>query len=162
MPFMGSGIFPLITTIFWIWMLIDCILNKNLRGGSKVFWFLIIFFANFVGALIYFFMECSHRNPMEALSYYTSAFTKATRSTTTPTPPLYTAPPQPTRPTYTPPLYTPPANDYSDYAQGYGAQKPAPPSAQAYVPPNETAPAQAEYEETIISYPEMPPPQQSG
>lgn len=159
MPFMGGGIFPLVTTIFWIWMLVDCIFNKKLSSGSKITWFVIIFFANFVGALIYFFMECSHRNPIEALNYYVSAITKATRSTT-PTPPLYTVPPRPT-PAYKPPIYTPPASDYSDYVQGYRAQKPASPSVQASVPPNEAAPAQADYEETIISYPEMPPPQQS-
>ncbi len=162
MPFMEPGIFSLITTAFWIWMLIDCIFNKKLRGGSKVTWFLIILFTNFVGALIYFFMECSHRNPLEALSYYVSAFTKATHQSTTPPPPLYTVPPQPRRPTYAPPLYTPPASDYNDYAQGYGPQNPAPPSVQASVPPTAATPAQAEYEETIISYPEMPPPQQSG
>lgn len=162
MPFIGgSGFFPILTTIFWIWMLVDCILNKKMRGSSKIFWFLIILFTNFVGALIYYFMECEHRNPIEALNYYANAFTKATRSTTTPTPPLYTPPPQPKPPAYTPPVYTPPASEYNDYTLGYRAQKPVPPSVQASVPPREAAPAQAEYEDTIISYPEMPPPQQS-
>lgn len=160
MPFMGgSGFFPIITTLFWIWMLVDCIFNKNLRGGSKICWLLIIFFTNFVGALIYFFMECRHRNPIEALNYYANAFTKSTRSTAPPTP-LYTPPSQARPPVYTPPISTPPASDYSDYTLGYRAQKSAPP-AQASVPPREAAPAQAEYEDTIISYPEMPPPQQS-
>jgi hypothetical protein len=154
MPFIGSGIFPILTTVFWIWMLADCIFNKRLHGSSKICWFLVIFFANFVGALIYFFMECQHRNPIEALNYYANAFTKATRPTTTP--PFYT-PPQPT-----PPTYMPPATNASDYAQGYRAQKPAPPPVQPSIHPNEAAPAQADYEETIISYPEMPPPQQGG
>ncbi len=153
-PFMGEGIIPLLITVFWIWMLIDCILNRKLHGGSKVCWLLIIFFTNFFGALIYFFMECSHRNPLEALSYYTSSFTQATRPTAMPGPPLYTPPPRP--------INTPPASDYGDYAQGYHAREPLATSAQATTSSATDAPAQAEYEQTIISYPEMPPPQQGG
>jgi len=152
MPFMGEGIIPLLMTIFWIWMLIDCIFNRNLRGGGKVCWLLIIFFTNFIGALIYFFMECTHRNPLEALSYYTSSFTRVTRPTATRTPPPYTAPPRP--------IYTPPTSDYGDYAQGYHARESLAPSAQATTSSGADAPAQAEYEQTIISYPEMPPQEQ--
>ena len=42
----------LITFIFWIWMLVDCI-KSNLKGVNKLIWVLIILFFPFVGALIY-------------------------------------------------------------------------------------------------------------
>jgi len=42
----------LITFIFWIWMLVDCI-KSNLKGTNKLIWVLIILFFPFVGALIY-------------------------------------------------------------------------------------------------------------
>ncbi|HLZ60832.1 MAG TPA: PLD nuclease N-terminal domain-containing protein, partial [Ktedonosporobacter sp.] len=43
-------------SIFWIWMLVDCLINQRLKGGAKVGWFLLIFFLHWFGALIYFFV----------------------------------------------------------------------------------------------------------
>ena len=40
--------------IFWIWMLIDCII-KETDGTQRIIWALIIFFFHCVGSLIYFF-----------------------------------------------------------------------------------------------------------
>ena len=43
-------------TIFWIWMLIDCLTNNGIPGSEKVAWVLVILFTHFLGALIYFFV----------------------------------------------------------------------------------------------------------
>jgi hypothetical protein len=47
-------IFGLISTIFWIWMIVDCALNPALTGTDKIVWILVIIFLHFVGALIYY------------------------------------------------------------------------------------------------------------
>jgi len=41
--------------IFWIWMLIDCIKNESIIGNEKVAWVLAIALTHWVGALVYFF-----------------------------------------------------------------------------------------------------------
>ena len=45
-----------LTSIFWLWMLIDCLTSPKLDGTSKILWFLVVFFLHFVGAVIYFFV----------------------------------------------------------------------------------------------------------
>lgn len=56
--FTGLGligiIIALVTSIFWIWMLIDCATNASLDGTQKIVWILVILFLHFLGALIYF------------------------------------------------------------------------------------------------------------
>ena len=51
-------IIGLIATIFWVWMLIDC-LTSSMPSNEKILWFLVIFFLHLLGALIYFFMKRS-------------------------------------------------------------------------------------------------------
>ncbi len=46
----------LIASLFWLWMLIDCIVSP-MQGTEKILWFLVIFFLHLLGALIYFFMK---------------------------------------------------------------------------------------------------------
>ncbi|MDO8507534.1 MAG: PLD nuclease N-terminal domain-containing protein [bacterium] len=48
----------LVTTVFSIWMFIDALIRKDedFATGSKVMWALLIFFFNFIPAIIYFFM----------------------------------------------------------------------------------------------------------
>jgi hypothetical protein len=41
-------------TVFWIWMLVDCLMNEPSQGNDKLIWGLVILFTHFVGALIYF------------------------------------------------------------------------------------------------------------
>ncbi len=50
----------IVASIFWLWMLIDC-LTSNRPSGEKVLWFLVIFFLHLVGALIYFFVARGSR-----------------------------------------------------------------------------------------------------
>lgn len=56
--FAGGGIIFLllavVTSIFWLWMLIDSLTNASLNGTEKLVWVLVILFLHFVGALIYF------------------------------------------------------------------------------------------------------------
>lgn len=50
------GSIALALTIFWIWMLIDAIQNKNLAEGEKIGWVLAIVFLHFIGSILYFFI----------------------------------------------------------------------------------------------------------
>ena len=40
-------------SVFWLWMLIDALVNEP-DTGQKILWFLVIFFLHLVGAIIYF------------------------------------------------------------------------------------------------------------
>ena len=147
MPFIGIDAFTLITSIFWVWMLIDCLLNKRV----KLFWFVFILFTHVFGAVLYFFMACSHRNPADALAYYIGRFSGAVKPK--PVKPTFKskpkAAPQPPRPLYTP------------YQQGYTAQSPT--TFYSETPLYSEAPPvynpQSEYEQPTSTYPEMPPQQ---
>ncbi len=44
----------IVTTVFWIWMLIDCLMNPRLQGTEKLVWVLVILFLHVLGAIIYF------------------------------------------------------------------------------------------------------------
>ena len=46
-------LFVLIPTIFWVWMLIDCATKEE----SRIPWLLVILFAGWLGAAIYFFVR---------------------------------------------------------------------------------------------------------
>lgn len=58
LPFMGLG---LLGFAFWVWMLVDCALNEPSQGSDKIVWVLVVLFANFIGALIYFFVRRPQR-----------------------------------------------------------------------------------------------------
>src|SRR3989440_2295628 len=104
MLFLVLYITPAAITIFWIWMLVDCFTNTRIRGGSKIFWLLLIFFTHIVGALIYFFMVCTQRNPVTAFTYYYQVIAKFVKQSG----------PQP----------APPRPSYHNYQQGYHAEQP--------------------------------------
>ena len=44
----------LISFVFWLWMLIDCIQNKNLSSNEKILWVLVVILLYALGGLIYF------------------------------------------------------------------------------------------------------------
>lgn len=65
---MAAGIFGLVFVLgmlifcvcvfgFWIWMLVDCISNTPDKDSLKVIWILVIVFAGWIGALVYFFVQ---------------------------------------------------------------------------------------------------------
>ena len=62
MGFHPLEILVLLTTAFWLWMLIDCLFNKSLRGTQKVLWLLLIFFTHMIGAIVYFIIGRSKKN----------------------------------------------------------------------------------------------------
>jgi hypothetical protein len=49
------GSFGILSTLFWVWMIIDCIRNDRLGGTEKIIWAVVIALTHFIGALIYFF-----------------------------------------------------------------------------------------------------------
>jgi hypothetical protein len=46
---------------FWIWMIVDCATNEPSVGNDKLVWIIVIVFAQFIGALIYYFVRRSKR-----------------------------------------------------------------------------------------------------
>ena len=46
---------------FWLWMLIDCATKEPSTGNDKLIWILVIIFAHWVGALIYFIVRRPQR-----------------------------------------------------------------------------------------------------
>jgi hypothetical protein len=53
-------IIGILTSIFWIWMLIDC-LTSNKPAAEKIIWLLVIIFLHVLGAVIYFIMARNGR-----------------------------------------------------------------------------------------------------
>ena len=49
----GFGILFILLTVFWIWMLVDCIKNEGLTGNERIVWILVVIFLGWLGALIY-------------------------------------------------------------------------------------------------------------
>lgn len=59
--FFGTMAIIIIGSIFWVWMLVECITKEPSEGNDKVVWLLIILFTHMVGALIYFFVRRPQR-----------------------------------------------------------------------------------------------------
>lgn len=55
-----AWVLGLIASIFWLWMLIDALVNEP-ETNQKILWFLVIFFLHILGALVYFFVRRSNR-----------------------------------------------------------------------------------------------------
>jgi len=51
------GIIFLLTTIFWIWMLVDLLQRKKFE--DKLVWVLVLVFLHIIGALLYYFLVYS-------------------------------------------------------------------------------------------------------
>ena len=49
-------VLAILASIFWVWMLIDALVNEP-TTNDKILWFLVIFFLHFIGALMYFFVR---------------------------------------------------------------------------------------------------------
>ena len=48
-----------LATLFWIWVLIDCLSKEPSKGNDKLIWTLVIVSLHGIGALIYFFLRRS-------------------------------------------------------------------------------------------------------
>lgn len=60
-PLLALPLIGLLMTIFWIWMLVDCIKNRSLNDTEKLIWVLVIVFLNGLGAILYFFIARSKK-----------------------------------------------------------------------------------------------------
>ncbi len=50
----------ILSGLFWIWMLVDCLIRKFKDPDEKIVWIIVIIFASIIGAIIYFFFR-KHR-----------------------------------------------------------------------------------------------------
>lgn len=53
--FVAIVVFVIITSLFWFWMLADCLLSRR-PAMEKLVWFIVIFFLHFLGAFLYLFL----------------------------------------------------------------------------------------------------------
>ena len=53
-------VLALLASVFWLWMLIDALLNEP-TTNEKILWVLVIVLLNLLGALIYFFVRRKSR-----------------------------------------------------------------------------------------------------
>ena len=54
LPFAVIGI---LGTVFWVWMLIECITKEPSEGNDKLIWALVIILLHLFGAALYFFVR---------------------------------------------------------------------------------------------------------
>ena len=62
--FLGIGIVGIASTVFWIWMLVDCLVKEPSDTNDKLLWALIIFFGHLLGALLYVLVRRPERQRM--------------------------------------------------------------------------------------------------
>jgi hypothetical protein len=48
-------IVAIVTSLFWFWMLIDCLKRK--KYDDKLVWILVLLFLGFAGAILYYYIE---------------------------------------------------------------------------------------------------------
>ena len=53
---MLAAIFAILISVFWIWMLIDCLKRGFKNDNDKIVWVLVIVFLSVLGAAIYYFV----------------------------------------------------------------------------------------------------------
>ena len=53
--------FAVLSTIFWVWMLVECATKEPANGNDKIVWILIILLTHCLGALLYFFIRKPRR-----------------------------------------------------------------------------------------------------
>lgn len=60
-----TSVIGVLTTVFWIWMLVDCA-TQEANKEERVIWVVVIALTHFIGALIYFFVRRSKRTSSAA------------------------------------------------------------------------------------------------
>ncbi len=58
LPLMGLA---LLTFIFWVWMLVDCVTKEASTGNDKLVWVLLLIFTHLLGAVLYFLVRRPRR-----------------------------------------------------------------------------------------------------
>lgn len=59
--FIFFGLFGILASLFWLWVLVDCLINEPSEGNDKIIWVLVIILTHGLGALIYFFARRPQR-----------------------------------------------------------------------------------------------------
>ena len=59
--FLGRNGLLTIATIFWVWVIYDCITKESSEGNDKVAWLLFVLLVPVLGALIYYFVRRPER-----------------------------------------------------------------------------------------------------
>ncbi len=134
-----SQVFSVLSTIFMIWMLIDCVRNRAIQ--NKGAWIIFILVTQLIGSIVYFFA----RGPWPKVKSFLFARQSFLNSPITSVPPLM------------------PKETFSAYERGYQAQlqTPMPVSQEKHMQTEEISLVQPEYEQSLVTYPEMPPMEQS-
>ena len=61
------GLVMLAMIAFWLWMLIDVITKCPSEENKKLIWILVVIFASFIGAIIYYFVQRPKNPPAGTL-----------------------------------------------------------------------------------------------
>jgi len=59
--FLLSSLISIACTAFWIWMLVDCLMNESSKGNEKLVWALVIVLLPLLGSLIYYLVRRPRR-----------------------------------------------------------------------------------------------------
>jgi Phospholipase_D-nuclease N-terminal len=114
-------------TLFWVWMMVHCVMNQKLPISQKLIWILVMIFTHPIGTLLYFFLGRSPKQPQIVYQPYRRQ-----------------QPPQA------------PSVPYYPYQQGYQAAQSAPSSYQAATTPPPVPyeqPPLFDYEQPQAMYP---------
>ena len=50
-----------VAAIFWIWVLVECLIKEPAEGNDRLVWVLVILLAPLIGALLYYFVRRPER-----------------------------------------------------------------------------------------------------
>lgn len=53
--FLIFGFILVLSFIFWVWTLADCLRNETDEGNTRLIWIIVIVFTYIVGAFLYYF-----------------------------------------------------------------------------------------------------------
>jgi hypothetical protein len=136
-------------SLVWIVLLIDCLVNTDLKGPQKLWWILFILLTQFFGALLYFFL-----GPAQIYRRIVNKMNQPYQSSDDPN---ARQPGQQWYQHFSQPQQTPSSEvqgttrqDSAGYQQGYRAQESVIPATT-----QEVGPSDALYEEPQATYPEM-------
>ena len=123
--------------VFWLWMLVDCIMNKKLTDMQRAVWAFAIIVVGPLVALIYFLVGRGPKTYVPPRAYQYRAQTRAQE---------YRQSRQESSP----------ARNYPPYQEGYRSQDvPRQNTAETVVASDVPQQQQAQYEQIQISYPEQ-------
>jgi Phospholipase_D-nuclease N-terminal len=63
LPFLVCGIIliAIVSSVFWVWAIVDCATHEPANSNDKIIWVLVILFMHFIGALLYYLVRRPER-----------------------------------------------------------------------------------------------------